>query len=443
MKQIALAATLGFSGLLVGCQNLAHPGTVVTTRPPSSVIDPGPGNTKPATNCDDPFQWGSAFAADTSSPSGGFVATGSLVIPRAAHTATLLPDGTVLVVGGGQLDIDDLLVSIASAEVFDPTQGKFAATGRPCVARELHTATLLANGKVLIVGGNEFSGYPTWLTSIPNAELYDPATRTFTTTGSMSIGRTLHTATLLRDGRVLIVGGNTDFSGPTTTLPSNTEIYDPSRGTFSTAANLITPRAAHTATMLQNGKVLITGGENAQGALSSAELYDPAANSFSATGTMTAPRTGHTATLLVDGRVLITGGASSSAFPRGAISNGNIQSTAELYDPATGQFSPVSNMHAPRIAHSSTLLPDGRVLITGGFEVWSSDLVPSAGLEYVGYVSLNSAELYDPKSETFTSIGAMGTPRLWHTATSLSDGSVLIVGGIGNDSPKASAEIYK
>ena len=359
-----------------------------------------------------------------------------MIQPRAGHTATLLGDGTVLVVAGGQLDIDDLLVSIPSAELFDPSRGQFSITGRPCVAREFHTSTLLNNGKVLVAGGNRFSGYPTWLPVTSTAELYDPAGHVFSNTGSMQVARARHTATILGDGRVLIVGGSTNIDAF-----ASTEIYDPVAGTFTIAASMTTQRAGHTATLLPSGKVLIVGGENANVALASAELYDPITNSFAATGAMIAPRTGHTATLLKNGKVLVAGGSSSLAFGIGAFDVSTIDSlsTAELYDPVTGLFTRSGMMTATRIGHTATLLANGEVLLTGGYIDWKLGSLPVE----IGYETMNSAEIYDPISDSFVKTDPMNVTRLWHSATSLPDGSVLIAGGIGADWTLASAEIYK
>lgn len=359
--------------------------------------------------------------------------------PRAGHTATLLPDGRVLLVDGGQLDIDDLLVSVVSAELFDPSQGKFTSAGVPCVAREFHTATLLTSGKVLIAGGNKFSGYPTWLLQSAGAELYDPVANAFANTGSMSVGRTLHTATLLADGRVLIAGGATNMGSGVNTAAvalASAEIYDPETGTFSAAGRMAGARRGHTATILPSGKVLIAGGENEQGALASAELYDPATNSFSATGNMGVARTGHTATLLADGKVLIAGGATTlTFFPGGIALNPAPQATAELYDPSTRTFVATGNMTDARVAHTATLLADGTVLVAGGY----IDYVGAP--TWLGYQSLSTAEIYDPVSGAFKAIDPMNATRFWHSATLLKDGSVLIA-GIGSALPQSSAEIF-
>jgi hypothetical protein len=396
-------------------------------------INPCGSSTSANPCCDNTIEWGGNLNGVSASGASAFLPTGAMYQPRAAHTATLLPDGTVLIVDGGQEDLDDLLVSIPSAEIFDPSQGRFSSIGPPCIARELHTATLLMNGKVLITGGNEFNGYPTWLPATQTAELYDPASRSFAITGPMQAARTEHTATLLADGRVLIAGSSTSVEAL-----ASTEIYDPTAGSFVAAASLASPRSNHTATMLSSGKVLIVGGENGEVALASAELYDPTTNTFSSTGSMTTPRTGHTATLLANGKVLIAGGASSPAFGLGQMYI-NVASlpTAELYDPVTGEFSPTGTMTISRIAHTATLLPNGSILIAGGYVGYVASPI------YVGLESLKSAEIYNPVSGSFSSTDPMLATRFWHSATLLQDGSVLIAGGIGADLPLASAEIYK
>jgi len=377
--------------------------------------------------CDSPLRWGGNTNGTLPANGSAFLPTGAMNEPRATQTATLLSDGTVLIVDGGQLDIDDLLVSIPSAEIFDPSQGKFSSTGQPCIARELHTATLLSNRKVLIAGGNEFNGYPTWLPATSTAELYDPSARSFANTGSMQAGRSQHTATLLADGRVLVAGG----SNPDPM--ASAELYDPTTEKFTAGGNLANARFGHTATLLPSGKVLIAGGQSNTTALASAELYDPTTNTFSATGTMTSPRSGHTATLLPDGKVLIAGGASSLAFGIAQMIIGAIPlQSAEVYDPATGIFSPVGTMVTGRLAHTATLLPNGKVLIAGGFKEYSG-----------GYISYSSTEIYDPVAASFSSGSPMNATRFWHSATALADGSVLVAGGIGGDSPQVSAEIYK
>lgn len=427
MKGICCVFAICLAGLMTGCGGVGNIGTTTKT---GSGSKGGSGNPTASSGCDNTIIWGGNTNGTSSSGASAFLPTGSMIHPRAGHSATLLTDGTVLVVDGGQTDIDDLLVSIPSAEIFDPSKGKFSTVGNPCIAREFHTATALMNGKVLITGGNQFSGYPTWLPATPTAELYDPASRTFANTGSMQSGRTQHTATLLADGRVLIVGGSTSVE----TLAS-AEIYDPAAGSFVASATMTSQRSNHTATMLPSRKILIVGGDDGEEALTSAELYDPTTNTFSSTGSMMSPRCGHTATLLANGKVLVAGGVSGSVSRPGVLlPNTTPLATAELYDPVTGAFSPTGPMTTSRTAHTATLLQNGKVLIAGAYLDW---------IDSTGYQSSGNAEIYDPVSGLFAVTNSMNVARFWHSATPLSDGSVLIAGGIGEDWTLASAEIYK
>jgi hypothetical protein len=287
---------------------------------------------------------------------GAFSSTGSLNTAREDPTATLLADGQVLIAGGSGGNMSSYTF-LASAELYDPKTGTFSETGSMTEGSEGHTATLLSDGRVLIAGGYNLSlsGSGQMLAS---AELYDPQTGTFSPTGSMMAARDSHTATLLRDGRVLIAGG--DEPGPRHNLAS-AELYDPQTGTFSPTGSLATARDAHTATLLPDGRVLIVGGGNHdEQAFASAELYDPSAGSFSPTGSLGCARYNHTATLLTNGQVLIAAG-------EGAVVSGPVPgcASAELYDPTTGGFSSIgSNIEAYQ--PTATLLADGRVLIIGG-----------------------------------------------------------------------------
>ena len=329
--------------------------------------------------------------------SGTFSATGSLANGRYVHTATLLPNGKVLIAGGYGTPSGTL----SSAELYDPATGTFSATGRLGTARYRHTATLLPNGKVLIAGGG---GFP----FVSSAELYDPASGTFSAAGNLAVARQMHTATLLPNGKVLIAGGGGALS--------SAELYDPASGAFTTTGSLATPRAGHTATLLPNGTVLIAGGYNSK-YVSLAELFDPTRGTFTASGGLATARSGHSATLLTNGQVLIVGGA-----------NGAYLSSAELYDPATGTFNPTGNLAFARSGHTATLLANGQVLIAGGYNG--------------KYVS--SAELYDPATGTFSATGNLITARSGDTATLLPNGKVLVAGGSGSASSRylSSAELY-
>src|SRR5438067_42723 len=261
-----------------------------------------------------------------------FSPTGSLAVARDSHTATLLPNGKVLIAGGFRIDpVSHDLVYLTSAELYDPATGTFSATGNLATGRAGHTATLLPNGKVLITGGANFNvatGY------VRSAELYDPATGLFTPTGSLLTARNRHTATLLQNGKVLIAGGKGSDSRAFSPAVGPAELYDPASSTFSSTGSLAVLRLAHTATLLPNGNVLIAGGFNPDayvGVLASAELYDSAAGSFSVIGSLGFAREEHTATLLQNGKVLITAGLSSGYL-----------TSAELYDPLFVSANPPS-----------------------------------------------------------------------------------------------------
>ena len=265
-------------------------------------------------------------------------------VARYYHTATLLPNGKVLVAGGAGTGSQ-----LASAELYDPVLGTWTATGSLGIARSVHTATLLANGKVLVAGGDHGG------TASASAELFDPASGTWTATGSLFFARAFHTATLLPDGKVLVAGGF-DASVGNTSLAS-AELYDPASGTWTATGSLATARFVHTATLLPNGKVLVAGGLGASGILASAELYDPASGTWTATGSLGAARYDHTATLLPNGKVLVAGGQTTAAA----------LASAELYDPASGTWTATGSLSTARYDHTATLLPNGQVLVAGGY----------------------------------------------------------------------------
>jgi N-acetylneuraminic acid mutarotase len=341
------------------------------------------------------------------SPVGTVTRIGSMATRRAAHTATLLPDGRVFVAGGLAGES-----SAASTEIFDPETRTFASAGNMSVARTGHTATLLANGKVLIAGGYNGS-------YLASAELYDPVAKSFAPVRTMNAARSGHVATLLPNGKVLLAGG----VGTGWTFLSTAEVYDPATNTFTPTGDMLAARESHTTTLLNNGKVLIAGGHRGRRPsvtiYSSTEIYNPATGRFSAGSDMTRIRHKHEAVLLADGRVLIAGG-SDERDGNGAYAN------AEIYDPASNSFRATGNMNLSRYKLQGTgvLLSDGKVLVAGG---------------------ANRAEVFDPATSAFTyAVGDMETPRLFATATRLRNGHVLIIGGYHDGTVASSnAWIYR
>jgi N-acetylneuraminic acid mutarotase len=284
--------------------------------------------------------------------------------------------------------------------------------------RNRHTATLLPNGKVLCAGG--YNG-----TSLNSAELYDPTSGTWSVTGSMAMARYSHAATLLPNGQVLVAGGITTSGTGTSSPLYSAELYDPAAGTWSAARDMHYYREGFTATLLSNGKVLVAGGVMNGGSLIGTELYDPAAGPWSATGNMVTSRYNHTATLLGNGKVLVAGGI---AYP--TVNN------AELYDPVAGTWSATGSMsYAPRYDHTAALLPNGQVLVAGGY----GETHPSKS------ECLNSTERYFPTAGTWTFSGVMATARDHHTETLLPNGKVLVAGGYNNTDRYAlkSAELFQ
>jgi hypothetical protein len=342
---------------------------------------------------------------------GTLVLTADMQVSRAAHTATALPDGRVLVVGGFGADGE---ASIAGAELYDPSVDGFMPLPPMIARRHSHSATLLPNGKVLIAGGYGEGG-----TTLASAELFDPATGSFAPTGPLNAARTSHMAVRLLDGRVLIAGG----VGPNWTFLSSAEIYDPATGSFSWTGSLSAALIARASVRLADGRVLILGGHRGRGShitvVASAEIYDPTRGVFTPAGEMLTPRHKHDAVLLPDGTVLITGG-SDERDDRG------MYNSSELYDPRTATFRAGPRMRLARHKHTGTsvVLPSGLVLIAGGAPV---------------------PEVYDPRARNFALVGGnLWLPGLFSSVASLRDGRVLITGGYGNGGgPRPSAWLYR
>ena len=331
---------------------------------------------------------------------------GKLVFAREYHTATLLPDGRVLAIGGrageSSLTADWEAGPYKEVQIYDPESRSWRMTGELQLARSRSTATLLANGQVLVTGGG----------SDPRkAELYDPATETWRLTGSLIARRNDHTATLLRDGRVLIVGGTDggdSRSGVAYAVPS-AEVYDPATETWSNVEPPSTPAVYHSSLLLPGGKVLTIGlRSHAAYVLNRdctklAQLYDPASGTWSA---------GHSspaafclmgqgdqaqAVLLANDSVLVTGFG-----------------TAEQYDAATGEWRSIAAPRWVGSGHTLTPLANGHVLALGGHR---------------GDFSVPDAELYDPETQTWMAAAPLTTGRAGHSASLLSDGKLLVAGG--------------
>jgi hypothetical protein len=334
-----------------------------------------------------------------SAPGPAWVSTGTMSFQRFGHTATLLVDGQVLVAGGAWN-------GAAPCEIYNPSTHGWTTTGTMNTsARALHTATLLQNGKVLVAGGSDqFPGFSATAT----AELFDPSTGAWTSTAPMTEARAYHKATMLPDGRVLVSGGIADQTA---------EIYDPTTETWARTPNMQYMRSSHASTLLPNGRVLV-----AQGGYSTvAEEYDPTTGAWNGAGTV--PTVGSpsdlTATLLLDGTVLTAGGCYGY---QADFCLGTIYPDADLFTPTTLVWAGAKAfMSTARTQHTATLLGDGRVLVAGSQE---------AGVIFSDNFQLNSAELYDPATSSWSAAPSMIVGRSRHTATLLNDKTVLVVGGV-------------
>ncbi|MCP4659069.1 MAG: hypothetical protein GY856_26980, partial [bacterium] len=429
---------------------------------------------------------GATSAVELFDPQTGvWTATGSLDLAREEHSATLLPSGRVLVVGGRKRiivgDLVDYQYYHAEAELYDPETGQWSPADSLHYARSRHTATLLVSGEVLIVGGGTGFG------RFRDAELYDPATGEWSDPPELQIrdARRSHTATLLPGGTVLIAGGEDMESGmasselftpetppfspaaalayaraglSATLLPAGevlvaggeqatvpfpdrieevlelfgasepsaaVELYGPATGSWTPLAFLLTPRGAHTATLLPSGTVLVAGGGAEGKALASAELYDVETGTWSETGSLRIRRLGHTATCLPSGEVLIAGGINEEAIPESDQERQSLAG-AELYDPAAGRWLDTDSLQFERVGHTATLLGSGKVLVVGGS---SNNQV------------FRTCELYDPSTGTWSPTDSLAVGRFLHTATLLPSGEVLVAGGaIGHAA--AASELY-
>jgi N-acetylneuraminic acid mutarotase len=370
--------------------------------------------------------------ADLYRPSSNtFASTGAMVDSRSSHTATLLDDGTVLVCGGASGPVPMFATNaLPSAEIFSITTHRFTQLDvSMSVPRVKHTATLLQDGTVLVAGGIDDT-----LTPLASTDIYDPVAKTFTATAAtMGVARSLHTATALLDGTVFLAGGATAASDI-----AQADLFDPTPGAFVPSGPMLDPRQFHTATLLPDARALVAGGQNAVlGALRSTELYDGA--TYSAGPALGVARSLHTATPFTNGgtkQVLITGGVTAAA-------SGFVNATADLYTPqagAGGSVVPTTNtMSDSRFGQTATLLSNGNILVAGGEDALgqvtnTTDLFVPDG---AGNGSFNVSRALVKTKNT------MAATRVYHTATTLCDGSVMVAGGRDqNNNYLSSVEIY-
>jgi Kelch motif/Galactose oxidase, central domain len=357
-------------------------------------------------------------AVGTGASPSSWSATGSMITPRTNHTATRLADGRVLAAGGVTLGGG----ATSSAELYEPAAGTWSFAASMNVRRSRHVALLLANGKVLVAGGRIANGVPT-----ASAELYDPTANTWTLTASMSVARDNFTGTLLDDGRVLVTGGvGGDGSG--TVVEKSAEIYDPVVGQWAAAGKMAIRRFNHAAVRLADGRVLVAGGSGPAGDcvyFATAEVFSPSTGDWTSGDPMAVPRGLPALALLPDGRALAAGGLT---MPADCVPSGFAATeTAELYDAAADRWSPTGSMATSRRVFGDAQLADGSVLVAGGRN--------NAG------ALLSTAELYDPTSGSWSPAGSMATARVGPRLTTLADGRVLATGGAG-PAPLSSAELY-
>jgi N-acetylneuraminic acid mutarotase len=351
-------------------------------------------------------------------------------------TATLLPNGDVLTLGGVQTNsgvvVTQYYVALATAAVVDPTAGTVAVVSSGAHDGSLAANAVLPNGNVLYSGGfiARYAPYTADVTT--TSDLYDPGTNTWTSVGALNTGRGAHTATTLASGAVLAAGGYNDQGSVFTSA----ELYSAQTAMWTSAGAMANPRYQHTASLLGNGTVLVAGGSNAiigtctcTTFLAAAELYNPTLNTWSSTGSLATARYGHSATVLPNGSVLVAGGFGG---PPNTLQNiGAALQSAELYDPGSGTWSAAAPMNVARFYHTATLLSSGMVLVVGGD---------------TGSTQTTSAEVYDPTANTWSIVGSLAAARMLHSAVLLPSGDVLVVGGFNSSASAVfglgSAEVY-
>jgi hypothetical protein len=328
----------------------------------------------------------------------------------------VMRDGRVLAVSGHPLRGE----SLASAELYDVARDKWTPTGSLNVSRngvQPGGLITLRGGKVLLAGGGSGNR------SVHEAELYDYDSGQWTPTGSMTVPRCVHTATLLDSGNVLVTGG---IDWITEEVRETAEIYDAKTGRWAQRGKMHTPRFNHRAVKLPDGRVLVTGGIRAypdeSQVVGSAEIYDPKTGAWRETAPMHSPRCSHAAVLLGDGRVLVVAGASGDKKASRQLSS------VEIFDPQAERWSAAAPLREARWGPTADVLRDGRVLVTGG-------AIAPLGAR-------SSAELFDPKQGTWSDAGKLSQARNGHRSILLDDGRLLVVGGHFIGRYLSSCEVY-
>lgn len=351
---------------------------------------------------------------------------GSLALGRASTHAVRLADGRVLVVGNENICTpggawDD---SIA-AEVFDPANRTWTGTGSLDAPRDGFVAVALPDGQALVAGGMTSADPPGGVYgAFSSAKLYDPRTGAWSATGPLAAARYAPAAALLADGTVLVAGG-TYFDSATTRVLASAEIYDPAAGSWSPTGDLGAARGGARAVTLADGRVLLAGGSGPNGGdqpFASTEIYDPSAGTWTAAGHLALARTDFSLVALSDGGALVAGGTVVGAG--GAESP---SASAERFDPRTLRWSATGSMVAEAANRAAVVLGDGRVLVAGG--------IGGRGPEHDGgpgdRPAIDGAELYDPATGAWSATALLPEPREGAAVVRLADGSVLLVGGDG------------
>ncbi|MEU7867124.1 kelch repeat-containing protein [Dactylosporangium sp. NPDC049140] len=383
------------------------------------------------------------MSSSTMAATGHWTGTGALPAPvtwAGQHDGpVVLGTGKVLVAGGA----DAAAGALARAALYDPAAKTWAATGSLGTGRRLHTVTLLGTGKVLVTGGiGGAAAFPA--PGLATAELYDPATGTWTATGALHTARWGHSAALVGD-KVLVAGGTTTRSGQSVRALRSAELYDPATGEWTEVGPMTDARSGHPAVVLQNGRVLVAGGtaplaRDLDAALAFCELFDPATLAWTPTGDLLVPRGRHRATVLNGGRdVLVTGGGAPGALGDGMFDPSSL-STAELYRQDTGGWSAVADLPGGRCLHRAVAVGTGKVLVVGGTDDERHD---------AGY---QSAVLFDTATAAWVPAGGLAVGRWAFAAVPLSATTVLVGGGVtrsgaaaadpAHDELTAAAEVF-